>query len=499
MRRASPLVFAALLLPAFFPALLLGGCPSSTGGGPDGGTDAPSDAPPSDAPSDAPPDSGPQPPSDAAMDAPELEDAGWPVPVLPDGGITNPCTLPGSVQFTANGTIQVPGGSPSWPSLSFLHLPAGFCAHYYGTVGNARQIRFAPGGELFVASPSASSTGGGCGGQNAFVILPDDNHDGVGDAQITFLSFGAASSCANPGTGASATNQGMLFAPGFFYYQEGTPPGTQIMRMPYSAGDRTPAGAGVQVADITLYTSGLHWPKTMDIADDGTIYVGNGGDQGEACVSPHPFHGGVLSIDPAPGGPNPGGVQIAKGFRNPIAIRCQRGFNHCYALELALDYSAGMGGREKLVPIHQGDDWGFPCCATHDLPYASSPTGTDCSAVAAENNSFYIGDTPFGVDFEPGFWPAPWTHQVFVATHGAAGSWTGARVVAIPTDANGNPTTSTNATTEATDVGMVDFATGWDDHTTSHGRPASVSFSPDGRLFIANDNNGVIFWIAPIQ
>src|SRR6185437_11980407 len=141
---------------------------------------------------------------------------------------------------------------------------------------------------------------------NAFMILPDDDNDGVADKNLTFLSFGNA-----------AMNQGMTFATGYFFYQDGAPPGTKIMRMPYAAGDRMPSGTSEQVADINVYTSGLHWPKTMDIADDGTIYVGNGGDQGESCVSPHPFHGGILSIDPAPGGPNPNGVQVAKGFRNP--------------------------------------------------------------------------------------------------------------------------------------------------------------------------------------
>jgi hypothetical protein len=45
---------------------------------------------------------------------------------------------------------------------------------------------------------------------------------------------------------------------------------------------------------------------------------------------------------------------------------------------------------------------------------------------------------------------------------------------------------------------MTDFATGWDDHTTKHGRPAAVTFASDGRLFLSNDNNGVIVWIAPM-
>jgi hypothetical protein len=84
-----------------------------------------------------------------------------------------------------------------------------------------------------------------------------------------------------------------------------------------------------------------------------------------------------------------------------------------------------------------------------------------------------------------------------VATHGAAGSWKGARMVAIPMDpTTGLPMPSTNVS--GMDVGMVDFATGWDDNSHGHGRPAAVSFSSDGRLFLGNDNDGTIIWIAPL-
>ena len=58
------------------------------------------------------------------------------------------------------------------------------------------------------------------------------------------------------------------------------------------------------------------------------------------------------------------------------------------------------------------------------------------------------------------------------------------------------PSTNTDG---GANQGMVDFATGWDDNTRSHGRPAAVAFAPDGRLFVANDYNGIIFWIAPVM
>ena len=281
-----------------------------------------------------------------------------------DAAIADPCSLPGSVQFTASGKVTVPGGSSGDPSLAFLKLPAGFCVHYFATVPNARQLRFAPGGELFVASPSASTTGGNSAGAlDAIVLLPDDNHDGVGDAPLTFVQFASGS-----------MTQGLLFTPGFFYFQDGTPPGTKIMRVPYAAGNREPSAPAEQVADINVYTSSLHWPKTMDLADDGTIYVGNGGDQGESCVSSHPFRGGILKIDPSPDGGHPNGVEVAQGMRNPINVKCAQGHNRCFALEfLCSTTSAAQGGRQAIIPIDQGDDWGFPCCATKNTPYTGNP------------------------------------------------------------------------------------------------------------------------------
>jgi glucose/arabinose dehydrogenase len=278
------------------------------------------------------------------------------------------------------------------------------------------------------------------------------------------------------------------------------------MKIAYATGQRVIMGTPDSVVDLSVanndYVSSVHWPKTLDISDDGTIYVGNGGDQSEACNAstfPGAFAqlfqggGGVFKIDGTPGG-NP----VAAGFRNPIAVRCQKGHNLCFATELALDGSAASGGREKLIPIRQGDDWGFPCCATANVAYGEvtmSGGNPNCASVAAEPVSFVIGDTPFGLDFETGVWPAPYTNNIVVTLHGAVGSWIGARVVSIPTQANGMPTPSSDLGSST----FMNLATGWDDGLLDHGRPAAISFSADGRAFIANDIDGDIFWIAPIS
>jgi glucose/arabinose dehydrogenase len=355
-------------------------------------------------------------------------------------------------------------------------LAAGFCAHPFANVGNTRQLRFAPGGELFVASPTTGTTGGGRNGLSAIVLLTDDDHDGVAEAPRTFLEN-------------IPSTQGLLFTSEHFYYQDAT----RILRMPYAKSQRAPSASSELVADITIYASSLHWPKALDQSEDGTIYVANGSEQGEDCDPSRPFRGGILELDGSPGG-----KPVMRGFRNPIAVRCQRGHGRCFALELAMDYSALIGGREKLVPISEGDDLGFPCCYTRDRPADKVMPVPDCANVMPEDVSFTIGDTPFGLDFEPGKWAAPFKESVFVALHGEAGTWKAARVVAIDVDAaSGLPKASTTLVSEA--GGLREFASGWDDNTRSHGRPAAVAFADDGRLFIGNDNDGSIFWIAPLD
>lgn len=395
------------------------------------------------------------------------------------------CDLPGSLQFTEGGQVLVPGGAADAPDLSWLTLPTGFCAHFYGRVGNARQLRVAPGGELFVASPITITTGGRSeDGLSAVVVLPDDDRDGAADQTITFMD------------GMKST-QGMLFANGFFYFQQDR---TKIARVPYAAGDRAPSGSSELVVEIGRATNRnedtLHWPKMLDIADDGTIYVTNGGSQFDPCEPGHPFRGGILKIDGTPGA-----AYVAKGFRNPIAVRCAPGFNRCFAIELARDYTANVGGREKLVPVREGDDWGHSCCATANQRYPDITPAPDCSSVSQEGGAFVIGHTPFDLDFAPTTWPPPWNNRAYVPMHGAYGTWEGARVVSIGMD----PVTGDvlmGSELPAQDPGsLLEFAGGWDDgpaYEGPHGRPANVTFAPDGRLFLGNDNTGDIIWIAPL-
>ncbi len=450
----------------FVASAFVGACSSSgiASGKPEGGPDAAQDASP-------------------PLDSSSYVDTNLP----PDLDATPPpgtfCSLPGSVVYTPNGPQIMPGGDASAPSLSWLTLPVGFCAHYFAHVPTARQLRFAPDGHLFVASPTTPTTGGAGNGVAGIVVVPDDNADGVADTNVTYL-------------GQLPSTQGLMFHGGYLYFQDGV----TIRRIPFKNGDLSPSGSAEAVTTVSAQQAPEHWPKLFDIAQDGTMYLTNGSTQSEECLSTRPTFGAIFKV--AADGTE---TEVAKGFRNPIALRCEPDHDVCMVTELALDYSGDQGGREKVVPVRQGDDWGFPCCATQNLPYTNTKyddTGKtpDCSQVAVESASFIIGHTPFGIDFETGKWPAPWGGRAFVTLHGVFGTWEGARIVGLARDpATGLLLPSTDVDGgQSSNTNMIDFATGWDDGRQDHGRPAAVTFAPDGRLFVGDDQQGAVIWIAPI-
>jgi glucose/arabinose dehydrogenase len=447
----------------------LGACSSSglkSPGKSEGGVDAAQD--------------GSNPPLDSSM----IVDTSLPPDLDAPPPVGSFCSLPGSVVFTVHGPEVMPGADASTPSISWLTLPVGFCAHYFAHVPTARQLRFAPDGHLFVASPTTPTTGGAGNGVAGIVVVPDDDGDGVADENVTYL-------------GQLPSTQGLMFHGGYLYFQDGV----TIRRIPFKNGDLSPSGSAEAVTTVTVQQAPEHWPKLFDIAQDGTMYVTNGSTQSEECQSTRPVFGAIFKV--AADGTE---TEVAKGFRNPIALRCEPDHDLCIALELALDYSGGTDGREKLVPVHQGDDWGFPCCATQNVPYANvsyvdTGKAPDCSGVGVETDSFFVGHTPFGIDFETGKWPAPWGGRAFVTLHGVFGTWEGARIVGIARDpATGMPLPATDIDGgESANTNMMDFATGWDDGHQDHGRPAAVTFAPDGRLFLGDDQQGAVIWIAPID
>jgi glucose/arabinose dehydrogenase len=378
------------------------------------------------------------------------------------------------------------------PAAPGLTVPDGYCIRAYTTpqqaVTEARVIRFAPNGDLFIAAPGTYTPGGANGGIGAIVILPDDNHDGLADSQVIFAGGGM-----NPGGNNCSTHEqdpadlycvhGLAFADGYLYYTRSD----ELRRFPYAAGDRTASqGAGELVT--TLGGVGLpdiRWTHTVDLDKNGYAYVSRGRQESSTCTDASMGEGAVLGVDVSGALPTTTTV-LSDGFRNPMYLRCDPNHDHCYADELSGDGWDGVGGREKLALIKPGEHWGYPCCVAKDKP---SPVGTadECTNVGVEQVSVKLHDTPFGLDFDRGSFPGDLKHAAFFAQHGAFASWIGTGVTYVPMD-------------ESTGIpagAPVDFVLGWSGGGTVDGRATDLAFAPDGRLFIIDDTSGGVWWVAP--
>lgn len=370
-----------------------------------------------------------------------------------------------------------------------IKVPEGFCVREYTTtpVTEARVIRFAPNGDLFVSAPSQSTPGGATGGPAAIVVLPDDDHDGRADATLTFAGGAGASvsgcTAAEMNPADLSCVHGITFSNGYLYYTRSD----EIRRFPYARGDRKAASASGELVATLGGTNfkNVRWTHGLDVRGDGRLLVSRGRYEGTACSEKEMTVGTVFAVDVAGTLPAAPAV-LSDGFRNPLYLRCRPGCGDCYANELSGDGWGGIGGHEKLVLLQPNTRWGFPCCVERDK---TAPGGDPsmCGGLGTEHVVVPLHDTPFGLDFETGKFGAPYTYGVFSALHGSVGDWKGTGISWAATDPK------THAPTGTFEV----FASGWGQKGPLKGRATDVTFAPDGRLFVTDDMSGRIFWIAP--
>jgi glucose/arabinose dehydrogenase len=300
----------------------------------------------------------------------------------------------------------------------------------------------------------------------AIVVLPDDDGDGLADRTQVFLS-------------GVPTVHGLLFDRDALLYTIDR----GVYRLPYAHGDRvarSPLSAHTQIAALD---DSIRWTHTLARGTDGTLYVSMGQHDSGTCPAPNRRAGSVLRI----GGSAPlQGATVVDGLRNPMYLRCKE-WGACYAAELTNDSWGAYGGVEKLIQLRQGDDYGFPCCIDHNRTWPGTPPGYDCGRVAISVQTYPLHDTPFGFDWAPSSWPAPYGGALFVGLHGVVGSWVNTGVQWAPTD----PTT--HRPTRPTTF----FATGWGRSGAIVGRVADLVFAPDGRMFFSDDEDGGVYWVAP--
>lgn len=428
-------------------------------------------------------DEGAAPPgADAAMSSDARSDIG-PSGEPPAPGPT--CTITDIAPGTGKRFCELPGAD-----APDIFVPPEFCVREFTTtpIMEARVLRFAPNGDLFVAAPSMLTPGGASDGPGAIVVLPDDDADGRADAVLTYAgpSPRNGSTCATLEADPKnlACVHGLLFSGGYLYFTRSD----EVRRFPYTAGQRAAPPAtselvatlgGAAIADV-------RWTHTLEQPKSGGIYVSRGRMDTSACSPEEMKRGAVFALHVDGKAPVPVTPElVADGFRNPMYLRCSpSSCGDCYASELTGDNWGGVGGREKVALLaKKGESWGYPCCVARDVS-APGWDAQNCANVGHEHVAIPLHDTPFGLDFDRGGFPEPYRHGLFAALHGVITSFGGTGVVWLKTDP-----------TSLRPVGEPKlFVAGFG---SPSGRATDVVFAPDGRMFVADDTSGKIYWVAP--
>jgi glucose/arabinose dehydrogenase len=347
-------------------------------------------------------------------------------------------------------------------------VPPGFCIRKFADIPCPRVLVFAGNGDLFVASPKRITPGGAPPGPGAIFLLRETESSRP-PQRFTFAEGDAFE-----------TVHGLAISGDSFFYTVAD----SVYMVPFKTGD-TVRAAAAPTAIATMFTleTGARFAHSLAVDTAGAVYVSRGQVDNNTCPSPDPRIGSVLRIG---SGHSFTGDIVADGLRDPLFIRCMP-WGACYAAELSGDLWEALGGTEKLLELHDGDHYGYPCCIDRDRPNPEITPRPDCSRVVEAKLSFPLHHTPFGFDWErSGSWPQPYAGGFFVGLHGKFGTWENTGLQWAPTDpATHIPTTAT-----------ANFATGFG-HEAAISRVADVVFAPDGRLFFSDDQGGAIYWIAP--
>lgn len=418
MLRSAPLALIAALLVA---------C-----GGGGGGTTANAPAPPSQEPGGAPHTQGCQP-------------------------LTPPAT-------------PAPGAAPQ--PASGLSVPSGFTISVIGNVRGARELAFAPNGDLFV----------GTGGSSVYVI---QNAEAQPATPRVFVNVNDA-----PAAGVALSLESCSL---YIGVQSG------VYRVPYTVGDSTAQGGATKIAAVRTIDNGGHITTSV-IAIGNTLYA-SVGSSCDACHESDPTRATIQMMKLDGTGMSARAVHI----RNAIALAMNPATNSLWAGDAGQDQLPQRHPYEffDAVTDHTGvANYGWPDCEENHHAYTA---GADCSATVVPAVEFPAYSTAVGAAFYPATlngtyaFPAQYLGGAFVALHGSWHTPDGCNVAPHVAFVPMNGDTPQNA------VDWNDPRTQWSDFVqgfqpgcsagTRIGRPVGVAVGPQGDLFVADDLSGNIYRI----
>jgi glucose/arabinose dehydrogenase len=375
----------------------------------------------------------------------------------------------------------VPTASPTatptpQPSVAGIAAATGFAVSAIASLGSPRELAFLPNGDLLV----------GTSGSN-LMLVPHPDVPTTAGTPVTFYS-------ASEGPAA-----GVAYGPdGNIYF------GTQhgVWKLAYKSGDQSePAGSAVRIATIRTSTAREDHVTTSIAVSNTTVYASVGSSSNDTWPE---IDATRATIQMIPIGSTAMSTRAAQ-VRNGIGLAIDPATNHLWVAGAGQDSTAYGHPYEYAddVDAHAGTaNYGWPFCEENHVQYR---TGMDCSQQAVPLVEFPAYSTHIGLTFYPASatgpyaFPAHYRGGLFVTSHG---SWhccpaSLPNVAFVPMSGD-TPIAPVNWSDPTVQWETFLHAPGDASGSTSYfARPTGIAVGPQGSLFVADDQRGVIYRIRP--
>jgi len=353
------------------------------------------------------------------------------------------------------------------PGSEVPHAPAGFSIAVIAHVPRVRELAATPDGDLIA----------GTSGRDVYVIPGAEKQAGKPRVFATLPDAEAAGVALGGGYLFIGTNHG-------------------VWRVAFKSGDRSAEAPPERIAGVRRIDDGGH--STTSVAVAGTTLFAGVGSSCNACEERDPTRATIQRMDLDGRDMRAVAVRI----RNPIALAVDPASKALWA---------GVAGQDELehghpyemfddVSAHGGvADYGWPHCYENRRPVEPE---SNCANVAVARVYFPAYETPIGAAFYPAHqrgayaFPEAYRGGAFVALHG---SWhqppVPPRVAFVPMRGD-DPLTAVDWNDP--NAQWTPFLEGFQNADGDRiGRPTGVAVGPEGSLFVADDEAGVIYRVRP--
>ncbi len=338
-----------------------------------------------------------------------------------------------------------------------LVTPVGFSINQYASgLGKVRFMALADNGDLLASRPLESD----------IVLLKNDlDGDGMADAQLTLLS-------------GLTKPHGVVIDDGWLYVAESNGVG----RVAFDSATATIKGDYQRIVN-GLDDGGNHWTKTINIGDDGWVYLSQGSSC-NVCDESDPLRATIMRFK------KDGSEQaiFATGLRNSVGFDWAPWSGDLYATDNGRDLLGDDYPPCEFNKIEEGGFYGWPYInGDGDLdPDMGEGKESLLATSISPVHHFRAHNAPLGMRFLRHTNDPEFEKTALVALHG---SWNrskrdGYKVVSLHWQEDGS-------------FIERDFVSGFEMNDDVIGRPVDIVEAKNGTIYISDDYGGTIYRVSP--